>query len=209
MYHVLLAIDPAPGRDTSVPTNKMEIALDKGPVIIVDYNPNWPQMYEQEKARIQDAVGEYLIDIQHVGSTSIPGLSAKPILDIMPVIRDIALIEHCVQPLAALDYAYAGENGIPGRHYFRKPIDNTTQPSMVHLHVVEKGHDQWAMMLLFREYLRLHPQSAQQYDILKRELAATYGSDRVGYTDAKAAFVKSIIRAAVLEAMSEKKKSLK
>jgi len=165
-------------------------------------------MYEQEKARIQDAIGEYLIDIQHVGSTAIPGLSAKPIIDIMPVIRDMTFIKRCVQPLEALDYAYFGENGISGRHYFRKPADITSQPHTYHLHVLEKGHEQWAMMLLFREYLRLYPESARQYDILKRELAAKFGSDRVGYTDAKESFVKSIIRAAVIEAMNEKKHAL-
>ena len=183
--------------------------MDTGQVIIVDYNPQWPSMYEQEKARIQDAIGEYLIDIQHVGSTSILGLSAKPIIDIMAVIRHISLVEQCVKPLEALDYAYKGENGIPGRHYFRKPSDITTMPRLVHLHIVEKGHEQWAMMQLFREYLRLHPESAQQYDVLKRELAAKFGSDRVGYTDAKEPFVRSIIRASVIEAMNEKKKSVK
>ncbi len=182
--------------------------MDTGQVIIVDYDPNWPQMYEQEKARIQDAIGEYLIDIQHVGSTSIPGLSAKPIIDIMPIIRDIALIPYCVQPLESLDYAYFGENGISGRHYFRKPADITSQPHTYHLHIVDKGHDQWAMMLLFREYMLLHPESVQQYDVLKRKLATKYDSDRVGYTNAKEPFVRSILRAAVEEAMSEKKKSL-
>ncbi len=176
-------------------------------IVIVDYNPQWPQMYEDEKANIQDAIGDYLIDIQHVGSTSIPGLSAKPILDIMLVIRDLSLVAHCVKPLETLDYAYFGENGIPGRHYFHKPINITTKPRWVHLHMVEKGHDQWAMYQLFRDYLRLHPESAHQYDILKRGLAARFGSDRVGYTNAKTSFVKSIVRAAVLEAMSERKKT--
>jgi len=181
--------------------------LDTGQVVIVDYNPQWPQMYEDERARIQNAIGPYLVDIQHVGSTSIPGLSAKPIIDILPVIRDISLVSQCVEPLAALDYAYFGEYGIPGRHYFRKPADITSQPHTFHLHVLEKGHDQWAMMLLFREYLRLHPEATQHYDTLKRELAAHYGSDRVGYTDAKEFFVKSIVRAAIIEAFSEKKQT--
>ena len=181
--------------------------MDTGQVIIVDYNPQWPHMYEEERARIQDAIGDCLIDIQHVGSTSIPGLSAKPILDIMPVIREISLVASCVKPLEVLGYAYFGENGIPGRHYFRKPTGITTKPHLVHLHILEKGHDQWAMMLLFRDYLRLHPESALQYDVLKRELAEKYGFDRVGYTDAKESFVRSIIRAAVLEAMSERKKT--
>ncbi len=173
--------------------------MDTGQVIIVDYDPQWPCMYEEERACILNAIGEYLIDIQHVGSTSIPGLGAKPVLDIMPVIRDISLVEQCVEPLATLDYAYFGENGIPGRHYFRKPADITSQPHKVHLHVLEKGHEQWDMMLLFRDYLRMHPESARQYNTLKRELAERYGSDRVGYTNAKESFVKSIIRAAYYE----------
>lgn len=188
-------------------TFKLEGALDTGQVIIVDYNPQWPHMYEQEKSRIQDAIGEYLIDIQHVGSTAIPGLSAKPIIDIMPVIRNISLVEQCVKPLEALDYLYKGELGIPGRHYFSKPIDSSQTGRLYHLHMVEKGHDQWAMYQLFREYMLLHPESVREYDTLKRELAIQYGSDRAAYTEAKAPFIESIIRASVIEAMSEKKKS--
>ncbi len=182
--------------------------MDTDSVIIVDYNPQWPQMYEQEKARIQEAIGEYLIDIQHVGSTSIPGLSAKPVIDIMAVIRNISLVEQCIKPLETLDYFYQGEGGIPGRHFFRKPID-ISRGRTYHMHMVEKGHDQWAMYQLFREYMLLHPESVQAYDRLKRELAINYGADRVAYTNAKAPFIESIIRAAVKEAMSEKKKSVK
>lgn len=183
--------------------------MDTDSVIIVDYNPLWPQMYEEEKTRIQNAIGEYLIDIQHVGSTSILGLSSKPIIDIMAVIKNVSLVKQCVKPLEALDYLYQGERGIPGRHFFRKPIDISQRGCAYHLHMLEKGHDQWAMYQLFREYMLLHPESVQQYDMLKRELAAQYGSDRIGYTEAKAPFVKSIIRAAVIEAMNEKKKTAK
>ena len=177
-------------------------------VIIVDYNPQWPHMYAQEKVRIQDAIGEYLIDIQHVGSTSIPGLGAKPIIDIMAVVRNVSLVENCIQPLEALDYLYQGEGGIPGRHFFRKPIDISQAGRTHHLHMVEKGHEQWAMHQLFREYMLQHPESVQQYDALKRELALENGSNRAAYTAAKAPFIKSIIRAAVKEAMSEKKNIL-
>lgn len=179
--------------------------MDTGQVIIVDYNPQWPQMYEQEKARIQDVIGEYLIDIQHVGSTSIAGLSAKPIIDIMAVVRDISLVEQCVKSLEALDYFYQGEGGIPGRHFFRKPIDKSHTARTHHIHMVDKGHEQWAMYQLFREYMLLHPESVRQYDILKRELAIKHGSDRAVYTAAKAPFIESIIRAAVIEGLNEMK----
>ena len=166
-------------------------------------------MYNQEKSRIQDAIGEYLIDIQHVGSTAISGLSAKPVIDIMAVIRSISLVQQCVRPLEALDYLYQGERGIPGRHFFRKPIDISHTGRTFHMHMVEKGHNQWAMYQLFREYMLLHPESVREYDTLKRELALEHGSDRVAYTAAKAPFIESIIRAAVKEAMNEKKKSVK
>ncbi len=175
-------------------------------VIIEDYNPRWPEMYAQEKARIEASIGAYLIDIQHVGSTSIPGLSAKPIIDIMAVIRSVSLVEECVKPLEALDYLYQGELGIPGRHYFRKPVDISHTARAFHLHMVEKGHEQWAMYQLFREYMLLHPELVQQYDTLKRELAAKHGSDRAAYTAAKAPFIESVIRAAVIEGLSEMKR---
>ena len=185
---------------------KLETTLSQDIVLIEDYNPRWPEMYAQEKARILDAIGEYLIDIQHVGSTSIPGLSAKPIIDIMAVIRNVSLVEQCIKPLEALDYFYGGELGIPGRHYFRKPIDISQAKRAFHLHMVEKGHEQWAMHQLFREYLLLHPESLREYDALKRELAAKHGSDRTAYTNAKAPFIESIIRAAVIEGLSEMKR---
>ena len=123
----------------------------------------------------------------------------------MAVIRNMSLVEQCVQPLEALDYLYQGERGIPGRHFFRKPIDISRTGRAYHLHMVEKGHDQWAMYQLFREYMLLHPESVRQYDTLKRELAIQHGPDRVAYTAAKAPFIESIIRAAVIEGMSEMK----
>lgn len=175
-------------------------------VVIVDYNPAWPVMYEEERARIQALIGAYISEIHHVGSTSIPGLGAKPIIDILVIVREFALGEHCVEPLATLGYEYMGEYGIPGRHYFRKPV-GPFETRTHHIHMVEKGHDQRALMLIFCEYLRLHPEAAEDYYQLKKELAEKYRTDRENYTDAKAPFVKSIVRTAIEEAFAKRKRT--
>ncbi len=175
-------------------------------VIIVDYNPAWPMRYEEEKARILAVIGDYLEDIQHVGSTSIPGLAAKPAIDILTVVRDISLVECCIQPLAVIEYQYQGERGIPGRHFFRKPVDISKTGRTHHLHMVERGHRQQSLQPLFRDYMRRHPEAVQQYEALKRELAVKYSMDRGAYTEAKGPFIESIICAAVEEALGEYKK---
>src|SRR5260370_17787049 len=90
-------------------------------IVIADYSPAWPAMFEEERARILDVAGDHIDDIQHVGSTSVAGLGAKPIIDIMIGLRDLSHVEQFVQPLRQLGYGYLGEHGIPERHFFRKP----------------------------------------------------------------------------------------
>jgi GrpB-like predicted nucleotidyltransferase (UPF0157 family) len=170
------------------------------PVVIVDYNPGWPTIYEEEKALVLAAIGEYIEEIHHVGSTAVPGLGAKPIIDMMIGIPDLALVEKCVQPLQSLGYEYLGEYGIPGRHYFRKPpgpFASFAQRTH-HIHMMETNHSEWRKHTLFRDYLRTHPEDAHQYEELKRELAVKFGSDRDAYTDAKTPFIEAILVKAAL-----------
>jgi GrpB-like predicted nucleotidyltransferase (UPF0157 family) len=162
-------------------------------VVIVDYNPRWPARYEEEKASILALIGEYVVGIHHVGSTSVPGLGAKPIIDVMIGIRDLAFVENCVSPLQSLEYEYLGEYGIPGRHYFRKPAAGGIEHRTHHIHMMQTDHSQWRRHLLFRDYLRSHPEDAKRYEFLKRELAIRFGADREGYTDAKTEFVEDIL----------------
>lgn len=169
------------------------------PIVVVDYDPEWSRIYEEERTRIIDLIGNCLEEIQHVGSTSIPGLAAKPIIDILAIIPEISIVEHCVKPLERLDYAYFGENGIPDRHYFRKPSDIRFHQHTHHIHMMERGHEQVHKMLMFRDYLRRQPEAVQAYQDLKRELATKYRGDRVAYTDAKEPFVQSILRLAEKE----------
>lgn len=162
-------------------------------IVVEDYNPAWPRLFVEEKALIHAAIGDFIADIQHVGSTSVPGLGAKPIVDIMVVVRNLALVPNCVRPLENIDYLYMAENGIPGRHLFCKPAHVSSFQRLYHLHIMEKTHEQYSFHLLFRDYLRTHPDTRQAYQSLKREMATKYGFDRVGYTDAKHDFIRSVI----------------
>ncbi len=159
------------------------------PVVIADYSSEWPRMYEDERARIVEAIGEWLVEIQHVGSTSVPGLAAKPVIDIMPGIRSLADDREIIPRLEALGYEHVPvyEDEIPERRYFRRGV-----PRLFHVHVVEATSDFWLRHIAFRDYLRAHPQTAAEYAALKRRLAAQYGSDRLGYVHAKTDFIRSI-----------------
>jgi len=162
-------------------------------IVVADYNPAWPAMFEEERARILDVAGDHIDDIQHVGSTSVPGLGAKPIIDLIVGLRDLSKVENCVQPLQSIDYEYYGEYGIPERHYFRKPAGASSDQVTHHVHMVVKGSDFWRRHLLFRDYLRLHSEDAQEYYLLKKELVEMFGSDREGYTDAKTSFIEAVL----------------
>jgi len=172
-------------------------------VIVVEYDPVWPSLFEEEKARLLAVVGDHIEDIQHIGSTAVPGLGAKPIIDIQMSLRDLALVEKCVGPLESIGYEYLGEYGVPGRHFFHKPARKPFAERTHHLQIVEKGGEEWRKVLLLRDCLRAHPEVAQQYHLLKRALASQFGTDRVGYTEAKTAFVRSVLEKAEMEATTE------
>jgi GrpB-like predicted nucleotidyltransferase (UPF0157 family) len=165
------------------------------PIILVEYDPSWVQKYEMEQERILDALGDcteggVLYDIAHVGSTSVPGLAAKPCLDIAARVHPLPLPDERVAALELLGYEHLGEYGIPGRHFFRKG------PHEVHLHVVSFDTEHWPRYVLFRDYLRAHPQAARRYERLKRELASKHHHDREAYTNGKGPLIQELERAA-------------
>ncbi len=164
------------------------------PVIIVDYDPFWAQMFEDEKVYILKALSDLVIRVEHVGSTSVSGLAAKPIIDIMVIVPDRKTGEKSIAPLTALGYEYRGELGIPGRFYFTKGI-----PRTYHLHMYPLGHSEVDRHLLFRDYLRAHPGAARKYAKLKYALAEKYRDDREAYTEAKTDFIRAIETNARLE----------
>ncbi|WP_052672374.1 GrpB family protein [Aliterella atlantica] len=144
------------------------------PIVIVDYDANWYNQYEQEKSQILAALGDTIADIQHIGSTSVPGLAAKPIIDILLGLKEIPPTQAQVLSLEHLGYQYFGEFGIPQRYYFRRGMPRTHQ-----IHAVQVDSDFWHRHILFRDFLRSHPQAAQQYEALKRKLAEEFRHDAI------------------------------
>ena len=167
---------------------KEPIGLGRYTVKLEPYNAQWAKLFEAERLRLKAVLGDD-VDVQHIGSTAVPGLQAKPILDTGIGVEDFDAAFAFVEPLEALGYTFRGEHGIPRRHYFVKgPDDNRTH----HLHMLERTHSQWHDMLFFRDYLRTHPEVAAEYQTLKEQLAEQFPKDREAYTDGKHAFVQDI-----------------
>lgn len=160
-------------------------------VHIAEYDPRWPALYEQERAALALALGPLALDIQHAGSTSVPGLAAKPIIDIAVAIEEYPLPTAAIDAVVALGYEHMGEFGIPRRHYFRKG-----SPRSHHVHIVELANPEWENFVIFRDYLRTHPQALSQYEALKRELAQTHRHNRELYTESKSPFIRQAIERA-------------
>lgn len=160
------------------------------PIQLIPPNPGWPAQFELERAALEEAIGEWACGgIHHIGSTSVPNLEAKPIIDILVGVSDLATARTCFGPLADLDYLYAPY--LPEEmHWFCKP-DPARRTH--HLHLVPVGSQRYRDELDFRDRLRGDPQVAGRYASLKRELAERYRDDREAYTEAKSAFVLAVL----------------
>jgi GrpB-like predicted nucleotidyltransferase (UPF0157 family) len=166
-------------------------------IIIQSYDRNWPALFEEEKARLAAALGEHATSIQHIGSTSVPGLGAKPIIDIMIAVPSLAEAdEFCIQPITALGYEYVKEfeAETPQRRYFRK--QNVEGARTHHIHLVRINSDWWVDHLLFRDYLRGNSEVRRAYDALKRQLAEREWESRDDYTQAKSGFIQQVMEEA-------------
>lgn len=158
------------------------------PILVVDCDADWPMLYAQEKIQILDALGNTIADIQHIGSTSVPGLAAKPVIDILLGLEHVPPQAAQIAALETLGYQYCGELGIPGRHYFRRGMPRTHQ-----IHLVKWDSQFWETHILFRDFLRTHPDAAQQYKALKRNLAIKFRDDRERYTNSKAPLIEQML----------------
>jgi len=169
------------------------LGLQRSTVKVIPHNELWHQLFAEEQARLRDAIGGYTLAIEHVGSTAVCGLSAKPIIDIALAVQQISDAERCVIPLENIGYEYRGENGIPGRHFFGKG-----EPRTHHLHIVEFDSDFWRNHLTFRDYLRQNAGVAAKYQKLKMRLAREYKNNREAYTEGKAAFIENVLKLACM-----------
>lgn len=159
-------------------------------IIVTDHSPQWAAAFEQLKKIYQQHLGHLVRDIQHVGSTSVPGLPAKPILDIDIIIDEEDKLPEIIRILAGMGYEYVGDLGIKDRYAFKSPSD----PEMPHhLYVCITGSDSLQNHLLFRDYLRAHPETAAQYGELKKRLSAQFADDIDSYVEQKTAFITAVL----------------
>ncbi len=162
------------------------------PVRIVPYDAAWPGRFAEERARLAAALAAPGLEIEHVGSTAVPGLGSKPIIDIMVGVEDLAIVEAGIPGLDQIGYRYVPdyEDVLPERRYFRKSSGGLRTH---HLHCVVRGTPFWERHLAFRDALRERPDLAAEYGALKARLARAFGTDREGYTDAKGSFIEAVL----------------
>jgi GrpB-like predicted nucleotidyltransferase (UPF0157 family) len=145
------------------------------------YNPKWASMFAEEAEKLTLIFGNEILDIHHIGSTSVPGLNAKPIIDIMPVVKDINIIDKYNEMMQDIGYEPLGENGIPGRRYFQKGGDNRSH----HVHIYHINSNEIIRHLVFRDYLQRHPDVMKRYGKLKEKLAHQFPHDIESYINGK------------------------
>jgi GrpB-like predicted nucleotidyltransferase (UPF0157 family) len=169
------------------------IGLKRGTVQLVAYQPAWRMRFEEEAQRLRSALGARILHIEHVGSTAIEGMDAKPIIDMMVAVESMVKARDLVPLLKALGYQYREDDPVPGRLFFANgPPNKRTH----HLSLTEPTTSCWMEHILFRDYLRTHPEAAEAYRKLKRELAQKYQQERRAYTAGKDRFIKRTLEAA-------------
>lgn len=172
-----------------------KLGLKRGTVKLVPYEPIWTELFEAEKDTLLNAIGDYVSDIEHIGSTSVPGLKAKPIIDMIAAVKDLSIYTQLIEPLAKLGYEFMPEREFDDRVFFPKgPRENRTH----HLSLVVKNSEGWTEPIAFRDYLRCHPIERKKYQALKEKLAEQYPNDRALYTQSKDTFIKEILAKATV-----------
>lgn len=163
-------------------------------VIVVPYDLDWPRRFDEERSVLASAFAGSEAAIEHVGSTAVPGLGAKPVIDVMVGLPALVEVEGRIPALEAAGYEYVQEyeKQLSERRYFRKP---RLGPRAFHMHCVVKGSDFWIRHLAFRDYLRAHPISAAAYYNLKRDLSMRFTKEE--YTEAKRPFIEGVLASAI------------
>jgi GrpB-like predicted nucleotidyltransferase (UPF0157 family)/RimJ/RimL family protein N-acetyltransferase len=179
------------------PVLKYEIYKNDS-IQLVSYSSDWPKQAELEIKNLYKLLpSSQVIDIQHVGSTAIPGIQAKPIIDLQIAVNSLQVIKPlAIEKLKRLGYQYWAENPDPERLFFVKGMPPFGESRTHHVHIVELSSRHWKEKILFRDYLKAHPEIAQDYEKLKQDLAKQYTYDRETYTSAKSEFIDEILRKA-------------
>jgi len=166
------------------------LGLENNVVRLSDHSSLWAELYREEEKRITAAAGHLLIEIQHIGSTAIPGIKAKPILDMLAGVAQLENALLCKAPLESIGYDYIARAGIANDYVFGKGVPRTH-----YLHVVKYRGAKWTNHLCFRDRLRSDPELAQAYERLKEELSRKFSDSWGKYHDAKSKFISEVVAA--------------
>jgi len=162
----------------------------KAAITVCDYDPRWPEQFEKLRTQIAGLLVELAASIEHIGSTAVPGLAAKPIIDIDVLLRSEADLPAAIQRLASIGYSHLGDSGIAGREAFQAPVGDIPH----HLYVCLREDGEYRRHVALRDHLRTHPKDAHAYAALKIELSRKFGNDREAYTGAKTNFITNVLR---------------
>lgn len=166
------------------------LGVDRGKVTLVEYDPSWAKEFLLEKAKLEKSLAGFKVDIQHVGSTSIIGCTAKPIIDISICVESLEYGMLLIKPLENAGYEYRGDAGVPGKLFLKK---QTGEIQSHFIHIEQINSESYKNHILFRDYLNTHPEEVIKYSELKRRLAEKHPDNREAYTDEKAEFIQSIL----------------
>jgi len=167
------------------------IGLKKGTVKLLPYNPKWKELFELEKNKLLNLDNDLIIDVQHIGSTAISGIPAKPIIDIVVGVKSLKEKDKIVKLIESVGFQYDPDSNFDGRLFF---IKGTSTTRTHHLSVVEYKGKLWNEYIVFINKIKNNPELAKEYCKLKTELAIKYRNNRNAYTDAKAKFIQNVIR---------------
>jgi GrpB-like predicted nucleotidyltransferase (UPF0157 family) len=170
-------------------TDNKPISQEQREVELVPHNPEWSFLADQEINRFLEGLSFPIIGIYHIGSTSIPGIKAKPILDFVMEVESLEDVLNAMSEIESLGYQSKGEFGIPGRQFFTRDTDGERSH---HLHVFQKGHPDIERHTIFRDFLRANPDAAREYEKLKEKLAKRFPKQSGNYTAAKSDFILSM-----------------
>jgi GrpB-like predicted nucleotidyltransferase (UPF0157 family) len=172
-------------------------------VNIVEYDPCWQTLFIEEAERIWQVLGnDLVVEIEHIGSTAVPGMAAKPVIDIMVGVRSLVYAKSAIPALEPLGYVYWREDPRPGRMFFVKGMPPYGKQRTHHVHIVEIDSEFWERKL-FCDYLRKYSEEAKRYEVLKRDLAASFRSDREAYTNGKNDYICAVMVKARCEKMGK------
>jgi GrpB-like predicted nucleotidyltransferase (UPF0157 family) len=174
---------------TRAPIEEIDKLKGNNAVLIQEYDPAWPDAFSHLAARVTAALGGLVVTVEHIGSTAVPGLAAKPIIDLDVVLASPFDLPDAIRRLSRMGYVHEGDLGITGREAFRSPLGLPRH----HLYVLIEGADELCRHVAFRDALRADNGLRDRYDALKRSLALQYRDDQISYTEAKSAFISAAL----------------